>query len=156
MDLNSSAVTFRNSCKIGKRNQPLFTLSVWRGQAPGSAGNAIAAAGRARGSLHKPTVKLAQRPGPECRCRGWKAPSPWTPRLLRWHSAALLKPAQPFVGCRGQDEPGEGQVLGASSGETASSRLWQRLKAGRGTVPSRNAVSVRAICHVLMSVGVFP
>ena len=154
MDLNSSAATFRNSCTIGKRNQPLFTLSVWRGQAPGSTGNAIATAACARGSLHKLTVKLAQRPGPECRCGGWKAPSPWTPRLLCWHLAALL--AQPLAGCCGQDQPGEGQVLTASRGETANPRLWQPLKAGRGSVPSCNAVSVRAICHVLMSVGVFP
>lgn len=76
------------------------------------------------------------------------------PQLLLQHFAALL--AQPLAGCCSWDWPGEGQVLRASSRETASSRFWQQSEAGRGTVPSCNAVSIRAICHVLMSVGVFP
>lgn len=59
-----------SSCTTGKRNQPLSTRSVWRGQAQGSTGNAIAAAACARGSSHKPAVKLAQRPGPGCCCGG--------------------------------------------------------------------------------------
>lgn len=120
-------MTFRNSCTIGKRNQPLFTLSVWRGQAPGSTGNAIAVARRARGSLHKPAAKLVQRPKPEHCCCGWKAPSLWTPLLLHRRLAAL--PAQPLAGCCSWDEPGEGQVLGSRQQAHACGSSWRQAEA---------------------------
>lgn len=142
-------MTFRELLHNREKKPALIHPECWRGQAPGSTGNAIAAAGCARGSLHKPAGKLAQRPGPGC-CCGWKTPFLRIFQLLHQHLAALS--GQLLAGCCIQHRPGEGQVLEPAA-ETSGSGWWQRWQADRGTVPS---ASVRAICHIAAAEGVLP
>lgn len=94
--------------------------------------------------MHKPAVKLAQRPGPGCCCCGWKTPFSWIFQLLHQHLAALL--GQLLAGCCLQDLPAEGQEVEPAA-EASSTGWWQWWQAGKGTVPSARCFSQGHLSH---------